>query len=154
MKNMGSVFTSCPKIWLQQFWSLHQNYKFHLISISNKLQVTLTPNGAWGGEGSLGCGIGYGYLHRIPIEPRSAEPPSPPPASHMPNPAMLGGNTTTKTSHIVTPMVPAMMSPPMVGTMPPPPLAGFQHQFGPRHSSSPSPPFGGAMAPPPSEVRW
>ena len=32
-------------------------------------EVTLTPNGAWGGEGSLGCGIGHGYLHRIPIQP-------------------------------------------------------------------------------------
>jgi hypothetical protein len=31
-------------------------------------EVTITPNGAWGGEGSLGCGIGYGYLHRIPID--------------------------------------------------------------------------------------
>jgi len=30
-------------------------------------EVTITPNGAWGGEGSLGCGIGYGYLHRIPL---------------------------------------------------------------------------------------
>ena len=30
-------------------------------------EVLLTPNSAWGGEGSLGCGIGYGYLHRIPI---------------------------------------------------------------------------------------
>lgn len=30
-------------------------------------EVTITPNSAWGGEGSLGCGIGYGYLHRIPI---------------------------------------------------------------------------------------
>ncbi|XP_071112160.1 Golgi reassembly-stacking protein 2-like isoform X1 [Haliotis cracherodii] len=29
-------------------------------------EVTITPNGAWGGEGSLGCNIGYGYLHRIP----------------------------------------------------------------------------------------
>nr|6G8W_A Chain A, Golgi reassembly-stacking protein 1 [Homo sapiens]6G8W_B Chain B, Golgi reassembly-stacking protein 1 [Homo sapiens] len=29
-------------------------------------EVTVTPNAAWGGEGSLGCGIGYGYLHRIP----------------------------------------------------------------------------------------
>lgn len=29
-------------------------------------EVAVTPNGAWGGEGSLGCGIGYGYLHRIP----------------------------------------------------------------------------------------
>lgn len=30
--------------------------------------VVVTPNGAWGGEGSLGCGIGYGYLHRIPVQ--------------------------------------------------------------------------------------
>ncbi|XP_068604799.1 LOW QUALITY PROTEIN: Golgi reassembly-stacking protein 2-like [Brachionichthys hirsutus] len=32
-------------------------------------EVIITPNGAWGGEGSLGCGIGYGYLHRIPTRP-------------------------------------------------------------------------------------
>ncbi|XP_013186569.2 Golgi reassembly-stacking protein 2 [Amyelois transitella] len=30
-------------------------------------EVQITPNQNWGGEGSLGCGIGYGYLHRIPI---------------------------------------------------------------------------------------
>lgn len=30
-------------------------------------EVTIIPNGNWGGEGSLGCGIGYGYLHRIPV---------------------------------------------------------------------------------------
>lgn len=35
-------------------------------------EVTITPNSNWPGEGSLGCGIGYGYLHRIPI--RSIEP--------------------------------------------------------------------------------
>ncbi|XP_033100120.1 Golgi reassembly-stacking protein 2-like [Anneissia japonica] len=29
-------------------------------------EVTITPNTNWQGEGSLGCGIGYGYLHRIP----------------------------------------------------------------------------------------
>ncbi|KAL5006194.1 hypothetical protein ScPMuIL_017352 [Solemya velum] len=29
-------------------------------------EVTITPNNTWGGEGSIGCGIGYGYLHRIP----------------------------------------------------------------------------------------
>ncbi|XP_073705142.1 Golgi reassembly-stacking protein 1a [Garra rufa] len=34
-------------------------------------EVIVTPNGAWGGEGSLGCGIGYGYLHRIPARPES-----------------------------------------------------------------------------------
>ncbi|KAK5859655.1 hypothetical protein PBY51_021195 [Eleginops maclovinus] len=44
-------------------------------------EVVVTPNGAWGGEGSLGCGIGYGYLHRIPINPEGtpAEPPTPAP---------------------------------------------------------------------------
>lgn len=31
-------------------------------------EVIITPNSAWGGEGSLGCGIGYGYLHRIPVQ--------------------------------------------------------------------------------------
>ncbi|XP_067824074.1 Golgi reassembly-stacking protein 1-like [Heptranchias perlo] len=35
--------------------------------------VMVTPNGAWGGEGSLGCGIGYGYLHRIPSRPALPE---------------------------------------------------------------------------------
>ncbi|XP_068184847.1 Golgi reassembly-stacking protein 2-like [Antennarius striatus] len=29
-------------------------------------EVVLTPNCDWGGEGSIGCDIGYGYLHRIP----------------------------------------------------------------------------------------
>lgn len=35
----------------------------------NCREVVVTPNAAWGGEGSLGCGIGYGYLHRIPVQP-------------------------------------------------------------------------------------
>ena len=36
------------------------------------LQVSITPNSDWGGDGSLGCGIGYGYLHRIPSIPPGA----------------------------------------------------------------------------------
>lgn len=39
-------------------------------------EVVVTPNGAWGGEGSLGCGIGYGYLHRIPTGPVQLNNPS------------------------------------------------------------------------------
>jgi len=39
-------------------------------------EVTITPNSQWGGEGSLGCGIGYGYLHRIPLRAVSPEPTS------------------------------------------------------------------------------
>lgn len=37
-------------------------------------ELNITPNKAWGGDGSLGCGIGYGYLHRIPTKPGSAAP--------------------------------------------------------------------------------
>ncbi|KJE93061.1 hypothetical protein CAOG_03909 [Capsaspora owczarzaki ATCC 30864] len=36
-------------------------------------EVVITPNSDWGGEGSLGCGIGYGYLHRIPVKRRAEE---------------------------------------------------------------------------------
>ncbi|CAF0995738.1 unnamed protein product [Adineta ricciae] len=37
-------------------------------------EINLTPNIGWGGEGSLGCGIGYGYLHRIPIRTTNSSP--------------------------------------------------------------------------------
>uniref|UniRef100_G3NMU8 Golgi reassembly stacking protein 2 n=1 Tax=Gasterosteus aculeatus aculeatus TaxID=481459 RepID=G3NMU8_GASAC len=37
----------------------------------NCREVVVTPNCDWGGDGSLGCGIGYGYLHRIPTLPFS-----------------------------------------------------------------------------------
>ncbi|XP_061652891.1 Golgi reassembly-stacking protein 1a isoform X2 [Phyllopteryx taeniolatus] len=52
-------------------------------------EVVVTPNGAWGGEGSLGCGIGYGYLHRIPAHsdistPKTPVPPAPAPEESPP----------------------------------------------------------------------
>lgn len=34
----------------------------------NCRDVVVTPNSAWGGDGLLGCGIGYGLLHRIPTD--------------------------------------------------------------------------------------
>ncbi|XP_005546754.1 Golgi reassembly-stacking protein 1 isoform X5 [Macaca fascicularis] len=54
-------------------------------------EVTVTPNAAWGGEGSLGCGIGYGYLHRIPTQPPSyhKKPPGTPPPCAPPPDAPL-----------------------------------------------------------------
>lgn len=54
-------------------------------------EVTVTPNAAWGGEGSLGCGIGYGYLHRIPTQPSSShkKPPDVPPPDALPPGASL-----------------------------------------------------------------
>ncbi|KAK2496243.1 hypothetical protein MC885_011611 [Smutsia gigantea] len=35
----------------------------------NCREMIITPNSAWGGAGSLGCGIGCGYLHGIPTHP-------------------------------------------------------------------------------------
>ncbi|XP_027691738.1 Golgi reassembly-stacking protein 1 isoform X2 [Vombatus ursinus] len=53
-------------------------------------EVVVTPNGAWGGEGSLGCGIGYGYLHRIPtVSPKKPLDTTPPVA--LPTETLLPG---------------------------------------------------------------
>ncbi|XP_069331654.1 Golgi reassembly-stacking protein 1 isoform X1 [Eulemur rufifrons] len=59
-------------------------------------EVTLTPNAAWGGDGSLGCGIGYGYLHRIPTRPPSyhKKPPTAPPPGAPPPGAPPPGTST------------------------------------------------------------
>ncbi|GMT29024.1 hypothetical protein PFISCL1PPCAC_20321, partial [Pristionchus fissidentatus] len=55
-------------------------------------EVSLTPNSAWGGEGCLGCDIGYGYLHRIPISvDRSKGTPVPPQPSLMQQQPTSGG---------------------------------------------------------------
>lgn len=57
-------------------------------------EVTVTPNAAWGGEGSLGCGIGYGYLHRIPTQtPSHKKPPGAPPPGTVPPDAPAPGPT-------------------------------------------------------------
>ncbi|NWU80766.1 GORS1 protein, partial [Onychorhynchus coronatus] len=63
-------------------------------------EVVVTPNGAWGGEGSLGCGIGYGYLHRIPTQSITSKkkpeskPPSPSPEAGTPVPSTNGYTET------------------------------------------------------------
>ncbi|NXO08533.1 GORS1 protein, partial [Oriolus oriolus] len=63
-------------------------------------EVVVTPNGAWGGEGSLGCGIGYGYLHRIPTHSMTSKKkpesksPSPSPEAGTPVPSTNGYTET------------------------------------------------------------
>jgi len=114
-------------------------------------EVTITPNGAWGGEGSLGCGIGYGYLHRIPVDNIESSRPPPQTASAMANPPpqnpdaaespiQMGASPT-----MVVPMMPATVTSPMVGPMPPPPPTASQQP------TTPSP-IQFQSAPPPSEV--
>ncbi|CAL8278239.1 unnamed protein product [Lota lota] len=62
---------------------------YHIES-DNCREVVVTPNGAWGGEGSLGCGIGYGYLHRIPVQSTvPKETPEPPAPEDLSSPAMV-----------------------------------------------------------------
>ncbi|WRT69655.1 uncharacterized protein IL334_006645 [Kwoniella shivajii] len=43
--------------------------------LDNLREVILYPTRQWGGEGLIGCGIGYGLLHRIPRP--STPPPGP-----------------------------------------------------------------------------
>ena len=42
--------------------------------MDNVREVLLTPNSNWGGSGTLGCGLGYGYLHRIPMYRETNKP--------------------------------------------------------------------------------
>ncbi|CAF3210416.1 unnamed protein product [Rotaria socialis] len=93
-------------------------------------EISLTPNIGWGGEGSLGCGIGYGYLHRIPIRTANSPPltksnplvinsDKAPLLSSIPPPNMAGGSNLSFTLQPVN-------MPPLTVTMPniiiPPPI--------------------------------
>lgn len=62
-------------------------------------EVTIQPNNTWGGEGSLGCGIGYGYLHRIPIRSMIESKPISP--------------LLANTANIATTQVPTLISSPI-----------------------------------------
>ncbi|CAM4780171.1 unnamed protein product [Rotaria magnacalcarata] len=93
-------------------------------------EISLTPNIGWGGEGSLGCGIGYGYLHRIPIRTTNSPPitksnplvingDKAPLLSSIPPPNMAGGSNLSFTLQPIN-------MPPLTVTMPniiiPPPI--------------------------------
>ncbi|CAF1249992.1 unnamed protein product [Rotaria sordida] len=62
-------------------------------------EINLTPNIGWGGEGSLGCGIGYGYLHRIPLRPINSPPVT------KPNPLIVNGDKAPLLSAIPPPNI-------------------------------------------------
>ncbi|NXI52318.1 GORS1 protein, partial [Chloroceryle aenea] len=65
-------------------------------------EVVVTPNGAWGGEGSLGCGIGYGYLHRIPTQSLAKKKPESKPPSHV---AEAGTTLPSTNGYTETPLL-------------------------------------------------
>lgn len=88
-------------------------------------EVTIKPNTAWGGEGALGCGIGYGYLHRIPVQAVPAPPLLPPTSAVAAGGAPGSGasinpiappavGTATAASAVVAPTLPYI--PPLANT--------------------------------------
>lgn len=88
-------------------------------------EVTIKPNTKWGGDGSLGCGIGYGYLHRIPVREL---PPETKPLFRMPisvaqnqsgQPSMMTMPTTTTMAAAAVPAVPAATTEPTMAYVPP-----------------------------------
>jgi len=88
-------------------------------------EVTITPNGAWGGEGSLGCGIGYGYLHRIPTGDDYVPPPAP--VAPVQSTPLAGGVPTVVSPPPTQPLQPdvpifgtASALPPTTGPLPSP----------------------------------
>ncbi|XP_054732440.1 Golgi reassembly-stacking protein 2 [Anastrepha obliqua] len=80
-------------------------------------EVTIKPNRNWGGEGALGCGIGYGYLHRIPVQavgsiakaPTTIEPVNTPTIAATTIPP-----TTTTATPLIAPTLPYV--PPLTNT--------------------------------------
>lgn len=99
-------------------------------------EVTITPNGAWGGDGSLGCGIGYGYLHRIPND---EEYPAPPPVVEAATVAStpLVSAAPTVVTPTIAPDQPLKPDVPIFGTeaspapasLPPPSLVDTPHEM-------------------------
>jgi len=87
-------------------------------------EVTIKPNTAWGGEGALGCGIGFGYLHRIPVQADPVAGGSTPSAAAESSAPLLtapGGGAapagvpvTTAGSAVVAPTLPYI--PPLANT--------------------------------------
>jgi len=95
--------------------------------------VTITPSRGWGGEGALGCVLGFGALHRIP--PPLEEPPAAP------------GETLFSTdSASFDEKRPVSSS----SSLPPPPVGAPTELFVPANMALPSkspPPQGGAAPP-------
>lgn len=86
-------------------------------------EVTITPNSDWQGEGSLGCGIGYGYLHRIPIQnevpPKKQAAPIPAPSQIVSGGASQGNLLPPNPAlSSAPPMVPVSVASPLAGGSP------------------------------------
>jgi len=103
--------------------------------------VTITPSKTWGGDGALGCVLGYGALHRVPAP--------------LNEPAQAPGETLFESGGNEYPSYPATdISSQAIS--PPPTASGGQQEFlvpANMQFASPSPPVAGAGAPPPGRAK-
>lgn len=84
-------------------------------------EVIITPNSQWGGNGSLGAGIGFGYLHRIPI--RLSEQPENKPLLQTPAASTTPVKSAPHINPAINPPQPIPfipMVPPLASTFAPP----------------------------------
>lgn len=97
--------------------------------------ISITPSRSWGGNGALGCVLGFGALHRLPLP--LIEPPAAPgetlfdtvrlsndfaqPLSSSPHPPHAS-YPPVQSSDLLVPA--AMVAPPPLPTSPAPPRAG------------------------------
>ncbi|KAK4457448.1 putative Golgi reassembly-stacking protein 1 [Cladorrhinum samala] len=104
-------------------------------------EVTIQPSRDWGGEGALGCVLGYGALHRLPAP--LSEP------VHAPGETMFD---SAPTQHFVPAASPTAAFYPAAANTPPPPSLSADFlvpaQLVDAHTAPP-PPAGGAAPPPP-----
>lgn len=115
-------------------------------------EVLITPNSKWGGEGSLGAGIGFGYLHRIPIiisspetksllQQQSTTLPTMAPVSQ--KPSMI--NTAINPPHPI-PFIPIV--PPLASTFAPPIIPSVTSALVDNLiNNNPTPPIATSVAP-------
>ncbi|PWW77390.1 hypothetical protein C7212DRAFT_350747 [Tuber magnatum] len=103
-------------------------------------ELTITPRRNWGGEGALGCVLGFGALHRVP--PPLAEPPNAPGE-------MLFDSAGGVSSEVHSPVdqqnfiTPANMYPAATRTPPPAPRFRTQSPVGGQYP--PQPPKSGSI---------
>lgn len=103
-------------------------------------EVTIQPSRDWGGEGALGCVLGYGALHRLPAP--LSEP------VHAPGETMFD---STPTQHFVPAASPTAAFYPAAANTPPPPSSSADFLVPAQlvdAQAAPPPPTGGAAPPP------
>ncbi|GAA5853954.1 hypothetical protein JCM8547_008168 [Rhodosporidiobolus lusitaniae] len=121
-------------------------------------EAILVPNRSWGGEGLLGCGVGYGLLHKIPRpqdRPAAAvgggySIPAPPPPRASSDSQPADRLASFSSNGPLSPSRNPLYAPPPPRAQPAPPPPRSSVASPPRTINPPPPPRAGPVyAPPP-----